>query len=171
MLHCKGSVIVQYVNRRETGRTKERGREGKSVDRLYAWVKCQNCVITLVSRAHRTIRIDKFHKSQNAPVPHPRMLHSEQKCAHFCSEWSILGYATGAFWDLWIRSNFILSLTVSLYPLVCMESKGCIWVGTILDFFYHLPDCLTFFTPIPQEATLTDTSVIRTVHGGNHGHT
>ena len=32
------------------------------------------------------------------------MLHSEQKCAHFCSEWSIVGYGTGAFWDLWIRS-------------------------------------------------------------------
>ena len=29
------------------------------------------------------------------------MLHSEQKCAHFCSEWNILGYGTGAFWDLW----------------------------------------------------------------------
>ena len=40
-------------------------------------------------------------ESQNAPVPYPRMLHSEQKCAHFCSEWSILGYGTGAFWDLW----------------------------------------------------------------------
>ena len=40
-------------------------------------------------------------ESQNAPVPYPRMLHSEQKCAHFCSEWSIQGYGTGAFWDLW----------------------------------------------------------------------
>ena len=26
------------------------------------------------------------------------MLHSEQKCAYFCSEWSIVGYGTGAFW-------------------------------------------------------------------------
>ena len=48
--------------------------------------------------------IDQFHKSQNAPVPYPTMLHSEQKCAHFCSEWNIVGYGTGAFWDLWIRS-------------------------------------------------------------------
>ena len=29
------------------------------------------------------------------------MLHSEQKWVHFCSEWSIVGYGTGAFWDLW----------------------------------------------------------------------
>ena len=50
------------------------------------------------------LAIDHFHKSQNAPVPYPRIRHSEQKCAHFCSEWSILGYGTGAFWDLWIRS-------------------------------------------------------------------
>ena len=45
--------------------------------------------------------IDLIHKSQNAPVPYPTILHSEQKCAHFCSEWSIVGYGTGAFWDLW----------------------------------------------------------------------
>ena len=34
----------------------------------------------------------------------PTMLHSEQKCAHFCSEWSLVGYGTSAIWDLWIRS-------------------------------------------------------------------
>ena len=45
--------------------------------------------------------IDLIHKSQNAPVPYPTMLHSEQKCAHFCSKWSIVGYGPGTFWDLW----------------------------------------------------------------------
>ena len=45
--------------------------------------------------------IELIHKSQNATVLYPTMLHSEQKCAHFCSEWSIVGYGTGAFWDLW----------------------------------------------------------------------
>ena len=44
--------------------------------------------------------IDQFHKFNNAPVPYPAMFHSEQKCAFFCSEWSIVGYGTGAFWDL-----------------------------------------------------------------------
>ena len=29
------------------------------------------------------------------------------QCAHFCSEWSILGCGTGAFWDMWIRSIVI----------------------------------------------------------------
>ena len=26
---------------------------------------------------------------------------SEQKCAHFCSEWCIVEYRTCAFWDMW----------------------------------------------------------------------
>ena len=42
--------------------------------------------------------IDLIHKSQNASVPYPTMLHSEQKCAH--GIWCIVGYGTGAFWDL-----------------------------------------------------------------------
>ena len=41
---------------------------------------------------------------QHAPVPYPAMLHSEQKCAHFCSEWSIVVYGTGVFYFLCIRS-------------------------------------------------------------------
>ena len=54
--------------------------------------------------------IDQFPKSQNAPVPYPTMLHSEQKCAHFCSEWSIVGYGISAFWNLgnWSIGNLIL---------------------------------------------------------------
>ena len=53
--------------------------------------------------------IEQSHKSQNAPVPYPTKLRSEQKCAskqkcaHFCSEWSIAGYGTGASWNLWFR--------------------------------------------------------------------
>ena len=43
---------------------------------------------------------DLIQKSHNAPVPYPTMHHSEQKYAHFCSEWCIVGYGTGAVWDL-----------------------------------------------------------------------
>ena len=35
---------------------------------------------------------EQSHKSHNALVPYPTMHHSERKCAHFCSEWCILGY-------------------------------------------------------------------------------
>ena len=48
--------------------------------------------------------IDQSHKSHSAPGPCPTMYHSEQKCAHFCSEWCIVGYGTAALWDLWIRA-------------------------------------------------------------------
>ena len=47
-------------------------------------------------------RIDLIHKSHNAPVPYPTMHHSEQKCAHFCSEWCMVGYGTGVLWHLWL---------------------------------------------------------------------
>ena len=43
---------------------------------------------------------------QFALVPYPTTHHSEQKCAHFCSEWCIVGYVTSALWDLWISSVY-----------------------------------------------------------------
>ena len=42
--------------------------------------------------------LDQSHKSHGAPIPYPTMHHSEQKYAHFCSEWCIVGYRTGALW-------------------------------------------------------------------------
>ena len=48
--------------------------------------------------------IDRYHKSPNTPVPCPTIYHSGQKCAHFCSKWCIVGYRTGAVWDLRIWS-------------------------------------------------------------------
>ena len=47
-------------------------------------------------------------------LSYPTMLHSEQKCAHFCSEWSIVGYGRGAFWDLWIRSSALVPMKQTL---------------------------------------------------------
>ena len=47
----------------------------------------------------RMFPIELIHKSQNVLVPYPTMLHSEQKYAHFCSEWSIVWYGTDDNWD------------------------------------------------------------------------
>ena len=47
------------------------------------------------------LSIDLIHKCRNAPVLYPTMFYLEYKCAHFCSEWSIVRYGTDAFWDLW----------------------------------------------------------------------
>ena len=60
---------------------------------------------------------NQFHKSQNAPVPYPIMHHSEQKCAHFCSEWNIMRFGTGVCWDLWIRSISTLHNMLALHRL------------------------------------------------------
>ena len=92
---------------------------------------------------------DHSHKSHNAPVPYPTMHHSEQKCAHFCSEWCIAGYqelitvisswgyAIGALWDLWIWSIDCLPYRIQevaaitqLFPDVCptnsfMHENNC----------------------------------------------
>ena len=56
---------------------------------------------TRASRTKNSKQMDLIHKSQNAPIPYPTMLHPEPKRAHFCSEWIIMGYKTDAFWDLW----------------------------------------------------------------------
>ena len=64
--------------------------------------------------------IDLIHKSHNAPVPYLTMLHSEQKCAHFCSEWSIVRYGTSAFYRI-----------CEIY-LLCYEYFAC----PIRDIFY-----------------------------------
>ena len=61
--------------------------------------------LSYIIRIHGFTVNGPISQSQNAPVLYLTMLHSEQKCAHFCSEWSIVGYGTGEFWDLLIRSN------------------------------------------------------------------
>ena len=51
----------------------------------------------LLCAALKTCRaIEQFHKSQSALDLYPAMLHSENKCVHFCSEWSNVGFETGA---------------------------------------------------------------------------
>ena len=74
--------------------------------------------------------IDLIHKSQNAPIPYPTMLYSEQKCAHFYSEWSIVGYGTGAFWDLW---NWSIAIFRSLLRIMQTYTSGL--------FPWHWRDC------------------------------
>ena len=66
--------------------------------------------------------IDQYHKSYNAPVPYPTMHHSEQKWAHFCSEWCIVGYGTDALWDLLIRSIVgYFTGNAQLNPKLCSQ--------------------------------------------------
>ena len=44
--------------------------------------------------------IHQSHKFRKSPVPYPTRYHSEQRCAHFCSEWCIVEYGTGPLWGI-----------------------------------------------------------------------
>ena len=72
-------------------------------DASYCWTSYQFVSVPVGSLYVTFVSIDLIHKSQNAPVPYHTMLQSVEKCAHFCSEWRIVGYGTRAFWEFWIR--------------------------------------------------------------------
>ena len=60
---------------------------------------CVLCLMALVGTVNKPIsQIPRctYFISHNAPF--------RQKCAHFCSEWCIVWYGTGALWDVWTRS-------------------------------------------------------------------
>ena len=65
----------------------------------------------------------QIHKSHHAPVLYPTMHHSEQKYARFVSEWCIVGYRTGALWDLW--DWFIPFVSVKVTSLGMGQSYDC----------------------------------------------
>ena len=54
--------------------------------------------------------VHKFHN--------PTMHHSEQKCAHFCSEWCIVGFGTDALWDWWDWSIGEAVKQINTEPLI-----------------------------------------------------
>ena len=87
-----------------------------------------------------SLAIDLLHKFPNVPVPYPAMLHSEQKCVHFCSEWSIVGYGTGAFWDLWnwsikrhLRPTSQSHNAPVPYPTMCHSEQRCVHLCVLWD--------------------------------------
>ena len=60
----------------------------------------------------------------------------EQKCAHFCSEWCIMGYGTSASWVLWVWSIMWISLNIFLQmilPFLC--SKDILRNETVFQLF------------------------------------
>ena len=67
-------------------------------------------------------RIDQIPISYIVPVPYPTMHHSEQRCAHLCSEWGIVGYGTGALWNLWDWSVMNAVRTLLYFAVVFYKS-------------------------------------------------
>ena len=85
--------------------------------RINGWVNNSEAGDLRRYRVHCDVMVMLIHKSQHALVPYPTILHSEQKCAHSCSEWSIVGYGTGAFWNLW---NWSILISYFCYEYGCV---------------------------------------------------
>ena len=84
------------------------------------WSRCngKECILWM----------NKFHTSSvECTSSISPMIHSEKKCAHFCCEWSIVGYGTGVFWNCDKLFNCGMCLTVlhssytSLTPGICLS--------------------------------------------------
>ena len=54
------------------------------------------------------------HKSHNAPVPYPTIHHFGTEMCILMFQWCIVGYGTGALWDLWDWSIWMSSLCLLL---------------------------------------------------------
>ena len=76
----------------------------------YVWCVYANSCYNVPCYDDRT-RVDLIRKSHTAPSPYHKIHHSEQKCAHFCSEWCIMWYWTGVLSDLCGRSVVIFPWT------------------------------------------------------------
>ena len=73
--------------------------------------------------------IEQSHKSHNALVPFPTVHHAKQKCVHFCSEWCIVGYGTGALWDFWIRSFHVTANVTIRWISMRFDAQAPILAG------------------------------------------
>ena len=65
--------------------------------KIYLQIKqiCPLLAIICQNKSNNSIDellIEQSHKYHNASVTYPKMHHSKQKCAHFCSEWCIVEY-------------------------------------------------------------------------------
>ena len=107
--------------------------------------------------------VEQYHKFQYAPVPIPIMLHSEQKCAHLCSEWSIVGYRTRAWWDLWIRSIGVTASLMSLMASLVTTSRMQQCFNVLIDSYQEF--LLLFYCCVLLEIKLTTTT---TTSGGSN---
>ena len=77
----------------------------------------------LSATKHKHVQYIQPHKCHIAPVPYPTIPHSEQKFAYLCPEWSIMGYGTGALWDLVIGLHWTL-IYINVYLLLNIKCFG-----------------------------------------------
>ena len=74
-------------------------------------------------------------------ISHNAPLIQNRNVAHFCSEWSIVGYRTGAFWDLWNWSNktVCMPLFTTLDPVVIIGGTTLTWWHIMMEMLHYWP--------------------------------
>ena len=100
-----------------------------------------------------------IHKFQNASLPYPTMQHSEQKCAHFCSECCIMGYELRDLWDWSIVLNAGVAKCYGVPPFLPCDSR---------QMFARQPPGLWSILPwrplLGQQSGTAPFSLVKTTH-------
>ena len=104
LLYCTCMIWFMSKKKKEKEKKKEKKKKRFFLNQVYfAFISPRVTLVYMRAgrrrKGRRLTSSDLIHKSQNAHVPYPIMLYSEQKCTHFCSTWSILWYGTGAIRD------------------------------------------------------------------------
>ena len=98
-----------------------------SFDVLFLWAVIKRLTNNLIAddlsgnNIHNWMQIAVM-SSQWTNFTNTTMHHSEQKCAHFCSEWRTVGQGTGAlcnWWD-WSVSDLLFLSTITLTMYACL---------------------------------------------------
>ena len=86
----------------------------------------ENVSIWWRHRAQGTHAIDQSYNSTMHPTDVTQFTSLQQKCAHVhitVTKWCIVGYGTGALWDLSIRSTINTECWRIMYSSISMESN------------------------------------------------
>ena len=119
------------------------------------------------------LSLDQSHKSHDAPVQCPTMHCSEQKCAHFCTEWCIEGSGISALWDLWIWSTAPLEITfielwikvgkfsvkLNAFKNVVCKIVAILFLNVLTPFFQKISRCGGFLQPFSSSKLLLSYNV------------
>ena len=106
---------------------------------------------------HGMVKIDPFYKFHNVSDIYPTMHHfvpeKLQTCAHFCNKWCVVGYGTGALWDLCDRSivhrcarasnsDSGRIYSISKMKLNFQQSKASIKVKMSINIYIYICVCV-----------------------------
>ena len=103
----------------------------QTTNRTYVNIMSENALTPFFYKDYHLPALDQYRgilpidQSHNASVPYLTINHSKQKCAHFCSEWCILGYGTSALWDRSVAKPYLpFFLIIQLVMVIILADCG-----------------------------------------------